>query len=194
MRGRAPKTARVSSRWDYETLVQRLIRLLKETRVPYMFVGGIAVTYWGIPRTTLDIDLVIALESESIARLATALKTLQFDVRVDDLELIARVGNSFPAHTRLSPHRVDFWIPRTEFERAAFGRRHRVRLYERTAWMESPEDLILMKLLAGREKDWGDIAGVFQRQRQRLDSRYLHSWAKRLELTEALARLRTKRR
>jgi hypothetical protein len=52
-----------------------------------MFVGGIAVTYWGIPRTTLDIDLVIALESESIARLATALKTLQFDVRVDDLEL-----------------------------------------------------------------------------------------------------------
>jgi len=190
MRAGTPKASPVQPPWDYETLVQQLIDRLDRTGMPYMFIGGLAVSYWGIPRTTLDIDIVMALEVGNVVRLAAPLKALRFDIRVDALRLIARVGNTLLAHTGFSPHRVDFWIPRTEFEQEAFRRRCRRSLYGRTAWLERPEGLILMKLLAGREKDWGDAEGVWRRQRRRLDHRYLRAWATHLGLAEELARLR----
>jgi len=38
----------------------------------------------------------------------------------------------------------------------------------------SPEDLILLKVLAGRDKDMLDAAGVARRHGKRLDVGYLH--------------------
>jgi len=178
---------------DYKVLVQRLIDVFAQGNMAYMFVGGLAVNYWGIPRTTLDVDIVIALRPETVPWLVKLLKQLRFDVHADDVAMIARVGNSFMTHSPLTPHRVDFWIPRTEFEQHAFERKRQERLHSKTAWLISPEDLVVMKLLAGREKDWEDAAGILQRQRSQLDETHLRSWTKRLGLSKDLARVRRKK-
>ena len=175
---------------DYKTLVQCLMDTLAQAKMAYMFVGGLAVNYWGIPRTTIDVDIVIALQPEAVLRLVRPLKQLRFDVQADDVALIARVGNSFMTHSPLTPHRVDFWIPRTDFERRAFERRRQERLHGKTAWLISPEDLVVMKLLAGREKDLNDAAGVLQRQRSRLNESYMAPWVKRLALTRSMTQVR----
>ena len=175
---------------DYEPLVRRLTELLERSRIPYMFVGGIAVTYWGLPRTTMDVDVAVALSQENVPKLARPLKRLKFDAHEHDMKLIARVGNIVQMHSPATPHRVDLWIPRTAFEQEALTRRRRVTLYGKATWLVAPEDLALMKLLAGREKDWPDAAGIMKRQHRQLDADYMTRRAKRLDLSETLQRLR----
>jgi hypothetical protein len=63
----------------------------------------------------------------------------------------------------------------------------------RKAWFAAPADTILAKLIAGRAKDFEDAMGMASVCGSRLDWEYVNSWAKRLELTAALARVRAKR-
>jgi hypothetical protein len=53
------------------------------------------------------------------------------------------------------------------------------------AWLVSPEDLILLKLIAGRPRDYGDIEDIFFVQGQ-LDESYLRRWAAPLGITDRL--------
>jgi hypothetical protein len=47
-------------------------------------------------------------------------------------------------------------------------------------WFPSAEDLILLKLRAGRPTDFDDVIGIIERVREALDLRYLSAWACRL--------------
>jgi hypothetical protein len=48
-------------------------------------------------------------------------------------------------------------------------------------WVVSPEDLILLKLLAGRPRDLGDVADVLFMQ-CKLDETYMRRWARELSI------------
>ena len=48
-------------RTERELLVDCLERL-NHLGVPYMLVGSMASNYWGIPRTTHDLDFVLVLQ------------------------------------------------------------------------------------------------------------------------------------
>jgi hypothetical protein len=52
-------------------------------------------------------------------------------------------------------------------------------------WLVSPEDLILLKLLANRPRDIADIGDVFFMQGQ-LDVTYMKKWAQRLGVADRL--------
>ena len=67
------------------------------------------------------------------------------------------------------------------FEQSAFVRKLSVRLAGRKTYVPSPEDLILLKLVPGREKDILDVKGIMVRHRDRLDRKYLERWAMHLD-------------
>jgi hypothetical protein len=46
----------------------RLTRVLDGAHIPTMFCGSIASTYYGMPRTTQDVDLVVDLRLDDIPR------------------------------------------------------------------------------------------------------------------------------
>ena len=52
--------------------------------------------------------------------------------------------------------------------------------------MVGPEDLVILKLKAGRPRDFEDVISVVLRQGERLDEEYMKDWAKRLGLWEEL--------
>jgi len=54
-------------------------------------------------------------------------------------------------------------------------------------WFASPEDLIVMKLKAGRPHDFEDALSVLATQRGRLDERYMADWAARIGVYDELA-------
>lgn len=56
---------------------QELLRLLSESDVEFIIVGGAAATAHGSARLTLDLDVVYGRKSENIARLVSALDPLQ---------------------------------------------------------------------------------------------------------------------
>ncbi|MFA6316514.1 MAG: hypothetical protein WC943_03775, partial [Elusimicrobiota bacterium] len=71
---------------------------LEAKRIPYMVIGGIANLVWGVPRSTLDIDVTIwAPENDLpgiVRALASAFKALPED------------PDSFAADTRVLPLEV----------------------------------------------------------------------------------------
>jgi hypothetical protein len=55
---------------------------------------------------------------------------------------------------------VDAFLAETPFQEQLLSRRQRVALDNLEVWLVSPEDLILLKLLAGRPRDIADIGDV----------------------------------
>ena len=58
---------------EQELLVDCL-RRLEGSGIGYMLVGSMAGNYWGVPRSTHDIDFVIEYEAEHVQRLVAAFK------------------------------------------------------------------------------------------------------------------------
>ena len=86
---------------------------------------------------------------------------------------------------------VDFWLLQPQpFERIMFDRRMRVDLFGETAWICTPEDVILHKLYWHRmtpsERQIGDAAGVAAVQAGSLDIAHLKRWAVELGVCEVL--------
>ena len=45
--------------------LQKLIKLFENRNIPYMIIGGYALPFYGRIRTTIDIDIAIAIKTES---------------------------------------------------------------------------------------------------------------------------------
>jgi len=56
-----------------------------------------------------------------------------------------------------------------------------------SVWICSPEDLIIQKTVANRDKDWLDIEGLLMQQWGKLDHEYIESWLS--QFSEALERI-----
>lgn len=146
--------------------------------MPYLVIGGMAQAVIGEPRLTQDVDCIIALPSSHTATWLDGFVKAGFAVdRAKAVERIEAVG-TFTA--RRGSWRIDVIIASTEFEQSAFRRAQRLRVYDVEANFPTPEDLILLKLVPGREKDLLDAKTVLARHRGHLNRPYLERWAQRL--------------
>lgn len=165
--------------------------------VPYAIGGSLATIFHGIPRTTIDADLVADLQPEHISPFVRA---LQDEFHVDPLVIVdamQRRGSFNLIHKR-AMFKVDVFLPKERaFDRMQLQRRGREVVLdepERTAWVTSAEDIILAKLewfrMGGEvsERQWRDVLGVMKTQGTLLDAAYLRHWAAELEVSDLLAR------
>ncbi len=166
------------------------LRRLNGTQVAYMLTGSMASNYWGIPRTTHDLDFVVQLPPTSIATVVAAFRD---DFHVDETAIreAYRPPYQFNALDNRSALKVDFWMLRPEpFEREMFARRVSVTLFGEPAHIATVEDVILHKLywnnITPSERQLGDAAGVIAVQRAKLDLAYLHHWADQLQVAATL--------
>ena len=49
---------------DLISLLKLVVSRLENLKIPYLLTGGLAVSFWGLPRTTHDIDIVIEAKKE----------------------------------------------------------------------------------------------------------------------------------
>ncbi len=80
---------------------------------------------------------------------------------------------------------MDVFLAETEYQRALLRRRQRHEAEGFAAWFVSAEDLVLLKLLAGRPKDLVDVGDILFIQGG-LDNAYLRDWARELNVALAL--------
>ena len=149
-----------------------------------MLIGALALSAWGRPRATLDIDFMIMADAVP-EELVTGLAEFGFE-----RDLVWERYNPFlkGIHARFHSANVvvDFLFRKDAHHDAAFGRRRKKYLQGMYIWFPSPEDLILLKLRAGRASDFEDVLGIFKRVAGKLDLAYLSRWARRLGITEEL--------
>ena len=150
---------------------------MEKQKHPDIIIGGLAAGLIGEARLTQDIDILIAISQEGVGDfLKQAIKCgFTFSSRkqiVEDVDLRGVFS------LKRGEFHVDFILGNMPFEEEAFSRRQKIKLFNRTAYFPTPEDLILFKLIASRPKDLLDIQAIVLRHKQKLDQDYLKKWAR----------------
>ena len=177
---------------ERELLVDCL-RRLNRAGVVYYLTGSMASNYWGIPRTTHDLDFVVQLPRSAVPRIVEEFRG-DFYLEESAVHAAYQPPHQFNAIDTRSALKVDFWLPRTEpFDREMLARRVSATLFGESAWIATAEDVILHKLVWNRitpsERQLADTAGVVAVQGAALDAGYLRHWADLLAVGGELERL-----
>ena len=180
---------------DPSEIARILHSILEPAGIPYYITGGVAALAYGDPRTTRDLDLVIAIELSTIQTLVTALEAAGFYCPPLAVEAVqaGRETMLSVTHSELLLN-ADLMINgNSEFDRSKLSRRQLISISfdeNEMFWLISPEDLILAKLQWGSrsqsEKQWRDILGVMKVQGKNLNRSYLLQWAMAIGLETRL--------
>lgn len=179
-------------------IIIKLVGLFRKYRISYILTGSFAVSYWGRPRATHDIDFVVELKPTEVSSIFNVVKDLGrgFDFSEDQVKQAVKDHFFFNVIHDESGIKIDFWIAKNdEFEREKFRRRVEVKLFDQTVFIISAEDLILTKLFWNKtvfsECHRRDCVGIWQIQKENLDLAYLNNWAKKLGVTKLLQEIHT---
>lgn len=165
--------------------------------IPYFIGGSLASAVHGVPRSTIDTDLVAVIRLEQAHLLAQALEK-HFYVQVDDIREAIIYERSFNVIHLETFFKVDVFIAKTRpYDHEQLRRRiaHVVTIEpEQSMYIASAEDTVLAKLEWYRmgngisDRQWSDILGVLKMQSDILDKAYMRHWAKELGVLDLLER------
>ena len=169
-------------------LLRHCVTVLEKISVPYFVTGSMATIYYGEPRFTNDIDLVVALPAPRVTEFMGAFPAPEFYVSEEAIRNAVKEHGQFNIIHPESGLKVDVMIPDdSPFNRGRFARVARVRpAADFEARFAAAEDVIIKKLEyyreGGSEKHLRDITGVLKIQGERLDREYIAGWASQLRL------------
>lgn len=164
-------------------LLGRVAAVLDVAGVRYAVVGGVAVNLVGEIRETKDLDCTLALEESGISGVAQAFEKAGFVVGH-----YGGPGAPMARWMRLTqpsadpPIRTDLIVATDGLWKNVVARARPLPIGDGAYPVATPEDLILLKLKAGRLQDLFDAASVIKVQRLRkapLDTAYLDGEATR---------------
>ena len=119
---------------EQELLVDCLQRL-NRLGLEYFLTGSMASNYWGIPRTTHDLDFVIQFPVTEVARVVAAFEG-DFFLQEVSVRGAFRPPFQFNAIDTRSALKVDFWLLRDDpFSQSMFARRVQVTIFTTPAWL-----------------------------------------------------------
>ncbi|MBI1785936.1 MAG: nucleotidyltransferase [Acidobacteria bacterium] len=169
---------------DLESAVVEVASALEALAIPYMLIGGLAVSLQGVGRSTLDADFSLWVEPERLEAIVGQLGA-RFHVLASDPVAFARQARVLPALSSRGV-RVDLVFASLPAERDIIARAEVRSPGGVSVRVASAEDLIWMKLMSERAQDIEDATRLLRRRRKTLDRPYLESRLK--ELSEAFAR------
>jgi len=180
---------------DIIEITRKVVKIFEELKIAYHIGGSLASSAFGIPRATLDVDLVAEITPKHAP---VILQLLMEEFYVDpDVILEAIEGqSSFNIIHLDTMFKVDIFIPKNRpFDRQAFSRRVQ-KLFSEDSTQKlifaTPEDIVLHKLewyeAGGKisDRQWNDIIGVLRVQGEQLDFPYLKKWAEELGVSSLL--------
>ena len=147
-----------------------LFRKLEQHRVRYLLVGGLAMNLHGVPRMTMDIDIILILDDDNLDAFFKVAKELaltpSIPVSLNDLR-DEQLRNSWISKKNLivlplrakDPHSptLDILLSHNLEMNQALANANRVKLGETTVTLASVSDMIKLKQRAGRKQDISDI-------------------------------------
>ncbi|MBO6938500.1 MAG: hypothetical protein JJ863_26270 [Deltaproteobacteria bacterium] len=160
----------------------------EDAGVPWMVIGGLAVSVWTEPRGTKDCDIALLLEHHTDV-VAETISAAGIELTRAELH---QIRNGGVARGRFrhdgATLMVDFLAGGTPFEKSALARRERCEVLGVAAWIVSSDDLLIYKLIAGRPQDLADVDKLIRFRRAPLDRAYVDRWAREWEVEDQLAR------
>jgi hypothetical protein len=138
---------------DFLRALAALAGVLAALPTPGMVIGGLAAIARGVPRQTVDIDATVRAEGLPLGDLLAAFARHEIVPRVPDIEGFARRSQVLllEHHPTKTPLEIALaWLP---FEHEALARATEVEFGGVRIPVAQPEDLIVYKVVAWRDRD-----------------------------------------
>lgn len=172
-------------------------RALDAGSIRHVVGGSVASSISGEPRSTLDVDIVVAMPDEAVD---SFLEALGPDFHADQGAIRRAIRQQTSANLIHRPTgiKVDLFIMGgTPIDERQMDRRCRVQVGtspEQHLYIYTPEDILLQKLRWFRlghevsDRQWRDVLGILVVQGTGLDLRYLRECADQLHVADLLER------
>jgi predicted nucleotidyltransferase len=143
-----------------ETLAE-LARVLDELGVGWYLFGAQAALIYGVQRLTVDVDVTVHLHDMPPRQLMNILQTAGFTLRIQDPTFIDQT-RVVPIVYDKTGVAVDLVLAGPGIEELFLQRAERVNIDDISICVARAEDIITMKILAGRAKDLEDVHAILK--------------------------------
>ena len=173
----------------------RVARIFDGLGVRHTIGGSIAASFAGEPRSTIDIDFVVALDHALVEPLIAQLGAEYYADAAALHRAIDSLGTANLIH-QASQIKVDLFIAGgTPLDEQQLSRRMLVEIRPGIAiYIHPPEDILLQKLRwyvkggSVSDRQWRDVLAIIRAQGSRLDRAYLNANSDVLNVGDALDR------
>lgn len=164
-----------------EELLARVVSALERVAVPYMLTGSVAGAAHGVPRSTLDLDVVIAPTRAELEALLEQFPGSEYYADKSQAHAALASRGMFNIIDFASGWKVDFIIAAdSPYARTALGRRRQLVVAGQKVYVAAPEDVLIAKLdwalRSGSERQLADARGIITTQGDSLDLGYIEEW------------------
>lgn len=140
--------------------IKALAKWFRDSNVPHVIVGGVAASMLGRPRLTQDVDALIVLDDSLWEAIVSSAKKFGIVPRISNVIPFARKSRVLLMRHTATTTDIDVILGMSPFEEKLIQQAVSVRIASTTIRLPKPEDLILMKIIAGRPKDLEDIRSI----------------------------------
>jgi len=166
---------------NIEELAVMVVEACEHAKVEYMLTGAFAYGAYAIPRSTKDVDVVVAVENPKTIEVVTGTLVgrvefggqVQFDTLTWGRRHVGKVCGQAHFQVELFELFDDLFV------QEQFRRRRELPTPQlgRKVWIPSAEDVVVQKLRWARPKDLEDALDVLAVQRpENLDMDYIRHW------------------
>ncbi|MGA9365146.1 MAG: nucleotidyltransferase [Bacteroidota bacterium] len=134
--------------------ISRLLESLRTHKVKFLVIGAWALPAYTQPRMTKDIDIFIEPTEANARRTLKALKHAGYDVEDLDIQTLLKKKVLFRQYFPEAD--IHPFVTGVSFQEV-WKRKKRVELNGCKVWVPSLDDLLKMKVAAGRTKDKLDV-------------------------------------
>jgi hypothetical protein len=172
------------------TTFEKLRAALEAAKIPYFVSGSFASSAHGLPRSTNDIDIVIAPPApDALTKLLQQFPASEFGLSEEDARDAFKHRGQFNVVDYASHWKVDFILRQdTAFDTSRFARRTIVEIAGVHVYAASAEDILVTKLwwakLSESERQIADAAGIIRMQGDMLQKEYVERWVSALDLAD----------
>ncbi len=150
----------------------RILKTFNKGKVPFVIVGGAAIVLHGIPRSTLDIDIVVPAEPKALHRIISVIEDA--GILSQDKHIFALIGKPrlligqwITLEEKGGREIVDIFFENEEKFRELLKRAKKIRGMKDNFYIASLDDLEKMKKESARAIDLADLVLIKERRRGR---------------------------
>ncbi len=169
---------------DIKEALRIVCSYLNANDMKYVVVGGVAVMYHGVPRTTVDIDFILDLADSQTDAFFDYLGNMDFDVEPTSMKELLQEGSHCTVFVGDSLLRLDLQNANSYFDRMTIARAVQVQHLGVTLNLGSLEDTLINKLLFQGEQDMRDALGIYTRHESEVDEEYIEKMCESLNILD----------
>ncbi len=143
---------------NFEEGLLKFIFILNDLKSNYAIIGAIAAGIYGLPRTTYDIDVIVNIEKIKLIPFLERLQDSGFDFNKE--HLLKELTDGYLSEVYYKNIRIDIFLPILPYFNQVIKKALTFNLWGKDLKFATAEDIIILKIISGREGDIEDIERI----------------------------------